>query len=89
MKILGIDTSTDACAVGIYKNGEIFSRFELTPRRHTECVLPWSEELLAQAGARFGGGLVAAIDRSIEPSLHCPSLRTRRPDCRADGCAHG
>jgi tRNA threonylcarbamoyladenosine biosynthesis protein TsaB len=50
MKLLAIDTSTEACAVGLSAAGRHYTRFELTPRRHTECVLPWSDELLQQAG---------------------------------------
>lgn len=50
MKLLAIDTATEACAVGLSAGGKHFTRFELTPRRHTECVLPWADELLVQAG---------------------------------------
>jgi tRNA threonylcarbamoyladenosine biosynthesis protein TsaB len=50
MNLLVIDTSTEACAVGVSAGARHFGRGELTPRRHTECVLPWSEQLLAQAG---------------------------------------
>ena len=50
MNLLVIDTSTEACAIGILAGGRHFGRFELTPRRHTDCVLPWSEQLLADAG---------------------------------------
>ena len=50
MKLLAIDTSTEACAVGVSAGDRHCTRFELTPRRHTECVLPWSDELLQQAG---------------------------------------
>ena len=49
MNLLVLDTSTEACAVGVAAAGVHYGRFELTPRRHTECVLPWSELLLAQA----------------------------------------
>lgn len=49
MNILAIDTATEACAVGLGVAGKYFTRFELTPRRHTECVLLWSDELLQQA----------------------------------------
>ena len=50
MNLLVIDTSTEACAVGVSAGDRHFGRFELTPRRHTDCVLPWSEQLLADAG---------------------------------------
>ncbi len=50
MNLLAIETSTEACAVGVSSNGRHVTRFELTPRRHTECVLPWSDDLLRDAG---------------------------------------
>ena len=49
MNLLVFDTSTEACAVGVASGNLHHGRFELTPRRHTECVLPWSEQLLAKA----------------------------------------
>lgn len=50
MNLLAFDTSTEACAVGLLAGGVRRGRFELTPRRHTDCVLPWCDDLLAQAG---------------------------------------
>jgi tRNA threonylcarbamoyladenosine biosynthesis protein TsaB len=50
MNILAIETSTEACAVGLSASGAHYTRFELTPRRHTECVLPWCDELLLEGG---------------------------------------
>jgi len=50
MKLLAIETSTEACSVAVHVDGEVIERHELAPRRHTQLVLPWAEELLAQAG---------------------------------------
>lgn len=50
MKLLAIDTSTEACSVALWLDGEIAERYEIAPRRHTELVLPWAEQLLATAG---------------------------------------
>lgn len=50
MKLLAIDTSTEACSVALSVDGEIRERYEIAPRRHTELVLPWADALLADAG---------------------------------------
>jgi len=50
MKLLAIETATEACSVALCIDGEVRERFEVAPRRHTELVLPWADELLAEAG---------------------------------------
>ncbi len=50
--LLAIETSTEACSVALYVHGEVISRHELAPRRHTQLVLPWADELMARAGLR-------------------------------------
>ena len=52
MKLLAIETSTEACSVALYDDGALALRHELAPRRHTQLVLPWAEQLLANAGLR-------------------------------------
>ena len=50
MKLLALETATEACSVALLVDGEIRERFEVAPRRHAELVLPWCEALLADAG---------------------------------------
>lgn len=50
MKLLALETATEACSVALWIDGEVRERFEVAPRRHTELVLPWTEALLADAG---------------------------------------
>ncbi|BAV96681.1 tRNA (adenosine(37)-N6)-threonylcarbamoyltransferase complex dimerization subunit type 1 TsaB [Lysobacter enzymogenes] len=52
MKLLAFETSTEACSVALWLDGDVRERFELAPRRHAELSLPWAEELLAQAGVK-------------------------------------
>ncbi len=52
MKLLAIETSTEACSVALSVDGEVRERHEIAPRRHTQLVLPWAEQLLAEAGLR-------------------------------------
>ncbi|GGO82164.1 tRNA (adenosine(37)-N6)-threonylcarbamoyltransferase complex dimerization subunit type 1 TsaB [Marinobacterium nitratireducens] len=49
-KILALDTSTDACSVALWVDGEVREDFRLAPREHTRLLLPMAEALLAEAG---------------------------------------
>lgn len=50
MKLLAIETATEACSVAVWVDGEVHERFEIAPRRHAELTLPWAEQLLADTG---------------------------------------
>lgn len=64
MKLLAIDTSTEACSAALVVNGELSFRYEFAPRRHAELILPMIDDLLADAelsltqldGLGFGRG---------------------------------
>ena len=53
MKLLALETATEACSAALYLDGEVRERFEVAPRRHTELILPMMTELLAGAGLRL------------------------------------
>lgn len=50
MKLLAIETATDACSAALSIDGELCERFEIAPRAHTELILPMIDELMAEAG---------------------------------------
>lgn len=50
MKILAIETATEACSAALYCEGDIISRYELAPRKHTQLILPMMDSILAEAG---------------------------------------
>ncbi len=50
MKILAIDTSTEACSAALYTDGEIIERFVLAPRKHIELLQPMVKEVVDEAG---------------------------------------
>jgi len=57
MKILAIETATEACSAALYLDGEISLRYRVEPRRHSELILPMMEALLSEAGVAL-----AALD---------------------------
>lgn len=50
MNLIALDTATEACSVALLCGNDLFSRHALAPRQHAEQVLPWIEQLLADAG---------------------------------------
>lgn len=50
MICLALDTSTEACSAALWRDGELFQRYELAPRRHAELVLPMIDAVLHEAG---------------------------------------
>lgn len=49
MKILALDTSTEACSVALWTDGSIVERFEVGSQ-HSERILPMVHGVLAEAG---------------------------------------
>ncbi len=52
MKILAVDTATEACSAAIYIDGEIQERFKIAPREHTKLLLAMVDDLMAEAELR-------------------------------------
>ena len=50
MKILAIDTSTEACSVAVLNHVAVTEEYCLAPREHNRLVLPMIERVLAGAG---------------------------------------
>ena len=50
MRLLALDTSTEACSVALLIDGMLRLRFEITERSHADLVLPMVDQLLAEAG---------------------------------------
>jgi len=49
MKLLALDTATEACSAALFIDGEINAKFQLAPREHTQLILKMIEDLLAEA----------------------------------------
>ena len=50
MRILAIDTATEALSVAVQYNDEIIDRFEVCPQQHSQKLLPMVDEVLGEAG---------------------------------------
>lgn len=51
--LLAIDTSTEACSVALYYQGERTSIDEIAQRSHTKRILPMIDQILAQSSLRL------------------------------------
>ena len=54
VKILALDTATEACSAALYIDGEITSQYQLAPREHSRMILQMLDDLLSQAGLKVG-----------------------------------
>lgn len=50
MRILAIDTATEACSVALWLDGDVHERFEVAGREHSVRLLSMLQSLLAEAG---------------------------------------
>lgn len=48
MRILAIDTATEACSVALWNDGTTFAHFEECPREHTQRILPLVKNILTE-----------------------------------------
>lgn len=52
MKLLAIETATEACSAALQLNGELHIRYEVQPRKQSELILAMVDELLAAGGVK-------------------------------------
>lgn len=53
MRLLALETATEACSVALWLGGECRERYQIAPRAHAELILPMAEALLQEAGLRL------------------------------------
>ena len=53
MKLLALDTATEACSAAILTDGEILQHYEFAPRRHAELILKMIDDLLQESGLQL------------------------------------
>ena len=57
MNLLAIETASESCSVALQVSGDILQRYRHAPRQHAELLLPWVQQLMAEAGIGY-----AALD---------------------------
>lgn len=88
MKLLAIDTATEACSAALWIDGEVSTRYQVAPRQHAKLILPMIEQLLAAAaikpaqldglvlgrgpGSFTGVRIAAAAVQGIALATDCP-----------------
>jgi tRNA threonylcarbamoyladenosine biosynthesis protein TsaB len=53
MKILSIETATEACSAALLIDNEVIERFQVAPREHGNLILSMVDELLREAGMKL------------------------------------
>ncbi len=50
MRLLAIDTATEACSAALHIDGAITTKYQVAPRKHAELILTMVDELLSESG---------------------------------------
>lgn len=74
VKILALDTTSGACSVALYSNGQINERFVQAERDHTRRLLPMVDEVLAEAELGLSNLDAFAVSRGPAHSQACELL---------------
>jgi tRNA threonylcarbamoyladenosine biosynthesis protein TsaB len=53
LKLLAIDTATEACSAALYIDGDIQEKYEIAPRKHAELILGMVDGLLNEADLKL------------------------------------
>ncbi|MDZ7750246.1 MAG: tRNA (adenosine(37)-N6)-threonylcarbamoyltransferase complex dimerization subunit type 1 TsaB [Gammaproteobacteria bacterium] len=63
MRILALETASDACSAALWHDGAVYQRLEVAPRRHGELILVMAEAVMEEAGCRRGDLDLVAFGR--------------------------
>ena len=101
LKILAIETTTEACSAALLYQEAIQERYQLAPRQHTHLILPMLESLLAEAtlkprdldaiafcrgpGSFTGSRIGASIVQAIAFAADIPVVLVSSLQCLAQG----
>ncbi|WP_010597009.1 tRNA (adenosine(37)-N6)-threonylcarbamoyltransferase complex dimerization subunit type 1 TsaB [Rickettsiella massiliensis] len=101
LKILALDTSTEACSAALLAKGSAQSRYQYAPRQHTQLILPMLQSLLDDAqitlkqldvlafcqgpGSFTGSRIAASIIQALAFALDKPVVGVSTLHCLAQG----
>ena len=54
MKVLALETATEACSAALWVDGSLVQRYRLAPREHAALILAMCDEVLAEGGVARG-----------------------------------
>jgi len=54
LKLLAIDTATEACSAALHIDGVTTTKYEVAPRKHAELILTMIDELLSESSLSLG-----------------------------------
>lgn len=101
LKILALDTTTEACSAALLANGIAQSRYQYAPRQHTHLILSMLQSLLDEAqitlkqidvfafcngpGSFTGSRIAASIVQSMAFAVEKPVIGVSTLHCLAQG----
>lgn len=101
LKLLAIETTTEACSAALLYQGKIQERYQLAPRQHTRLILPMLESLLTEAalkpgdldaiafcpgpGSFTGSRIGASIAQAVSFATDIPVIPISSLQCLAQG----
>jgi tRNA threonylcarbamoyladenosine biosynthesis protein TsaB len=101
LKILALDTSTEACSAALLVNDSAQSRYQYAPRQHTQLILPMLQSLLDAAqitlkqidvfafcqgpGSFTGSRIAASVIQALAFALDKPVIGVSTLHCLAQG----
>lgn len=102
MKLLAIETATEACSAALFIDGQIHQRYEIAPREHAKKILVMIDQLMADAqlkpaqldalafgrgpGSFIGVRIAAGVTQGIAYSADLPVAPISTLAALAQGC---